>query len=408
MDLGLLGLATPVYNQKYVGTFDAESLRDSSATKEALRQSVMSQGSIDSRVGGKALPSHHAVRPGDDGGQLSRSLVQELDAAFRQSKAEFNQREANANEEAANRGPSSLNRFGGQRSSLHGWQAGPGGPGKNPRSVSFLRQTDMSMDNEPSGSAKRQQELRHISAMDARKRSVHNAPVALAPLITRGQQFIMRNRKNSVVMKSKKQSVADQTLHHKLSKAGLAPRAKEAMTIDTGLQSFEELNMTYQTYAHQKQKYAAIQEQQASLPNRPRKQKVAQGTLPAINGPKLHDLNSFMISPLQHKRSSMYASNLGGSLAMMKGGPAAVKSPGLALPMLKPKRQSPMHQVQMERELGRHMMFDFSQKAIDAKEPVKGGQTTEEEVERVAGRNGAEDDGAAGKRKVLRVGMTLE
>ena len=112
MDLGLLGLATPVYNQKYVGTFDAESIHDSSATKEALRHSVMSQGSIDSHVKGEALPSHHAVRPGDDGGQLSRTLVQELDAAFRQSKAEFNQKEAKAEQEAANKGPSSLNMFG--------------------------------------------------------------------------------------------------------------------------------------------------------------------------------------------------------------------------------------------------------------------------------------------------------
>ena len=42
VDLGLLGLATPLYHQKYAGTFDAESINDSSATKGPTGRSAMS------------------------------------------------------------------------------------------------------------------------------------------------------------------------------------------------------------------------------------------------------------------------------------------------------------------------------------------------------------------------------
>ena len=67
----------------------------------------------------------------------------------------------------------------------------------------------------------------------------------------------------------------------------------------------EELNMTYQMYSHQKHRFAGmgLQDHQANLPSVSHGRQKAVGTLPAIHAPKVHEISSLMISPLQQRGS---------------------------------------------------------------------------------------------------------
>ena len=154
------------------------------------------------------------------------------------------------------------------------------------------------------------------------------------------------------------------------TKIGLTPKMRGAQRFDQDAeQAFEELDVTSQfnpNHIQHMKKLAIFRRQQANLSALPLPSQM-QGldNLPSIAKPKVSNPESSMMSAMQQKRNSLQPLKLSNQI-LHSGIVSGARSPKVALPMLKPKRQSPMHQVLLEREMNRHLLADAAAQSTEA------------------------------------------